>query len=177
MSYLAGTSTPRLLFLPRLIEYDVFQLCVTRSHALSYTAHSQTGAYKVLGRIRSGSIAYFLPRCSLCQHCSDMTDYDIYANQLFTLNRGYALYEPDPAAQYDHVRVGDVGHVMYGAFHRLFNVFLPAEDPVNQLLGVPEYFEPLPSKDRRTFTRTPTSPGVLCSSSVSSGGVALQVSG
>ncbi|KAI5118155.1 hypothetical protein M0805_000534 [Coniferiporia weirii] len=88
-------------------------------------------------------------------------DFDVYAHQLFSLNHGYGLYEPDPGGQYDRVRVGDVGYVLYGGFQRLFNIFADEDDPVNHL-GVPENFEPLPSASRATFRRTPLMPGAMC---------------
>lgn len=71
-----------------------------------------------------------------------MASHNVYSDQLLTLQRGFALWEPDPAGEYEHVEVGDVGYLMWGSFQRLFNVFLPAEHP-SQNRGVPECFEPL----------------------------------
>ena len=71
-------------------------------------------------------------------------EYDVYAEQLYSIQQGFALYEPDPAGEYDHVRVGDVGFVQYGFFHRMFNIFMDEEDPINQL-AVPDHFYPVPS--------------------------------
>lgn len=106
-----------------------------------------------------------------------MAVYDVYSQQLLSLNNGVALYEPDPAGQYDRVRVGDVGHVtMYGWFQRLFNVFVPEDHPINHL-GVPEDFAPLPSSSQATFRRTPLGPGVMRSAKVCTVGGALEVSG
>ncbi|KAH8103733.1 hypothetical protein DFH11DRAFT_1767844 [Phellopilus nigrolimitatus] len=95
-----------------------------------------------------------------------MAEYDVYSEQLFSLRNGHALYEPDPAGQdYDKVRIGDVGYVHYGVFHRLFNICYDAHDPINKL-GVPEYFEPIHPDDRKEYNRTPLPPGVMSSSSV-----------
>ncbi|KAH8107349.1 hypothetical protein DFH11DRAFT_1517697 [Phellopilus nigrolimitatus] len=95
-----------------------------------------------------------------------MAEYDVYSEQLFSLRNGHALYEPDPAFQYyDKARIGDVGYVQYGVFHRLFNICYDAHDPINKL-GVPEYFEPIHVDDRKEYNRTPLPPGVMSSSSV-----------
>lgn len=91
--------------------------------------------------------------------------FDIYAHQLFGLNHGYGLYEPDPAGQYDRIRVGDVGYVLFGGFQRLFNCFVPESDPINRL-GVPEGFEPLPAVSQVTYRRTPLTPGAMWSSKI-----------
>jgi hypothetical protein len=57
---------------------------------------------------------------------------------------GYALWDPDPG-QYPHARVGDVGFIRGGKFHRLFNTLLPEDDPSHQSLryGLPEHYEQL----------------------------------
>ncbi|KAH9171912.1 hypothetical protein EDB89DRAFT_1028605 [Lactarius sanguifluus] len=71
-----------------------------------------------------------------------MAYYDTYQDQLASLYHGHALWVPDPAGLYDHVRVGDVGYVRQGYFLRLFNALLSANDPT-QVYGVPEGFVPL----------------------------------
>ena len=68
--------------------------------------------------------------------------YDVYAEQLYTVKEGLALYEPDPAGRYDYIRIGDVGFTRRGVFHRLFNIFVNKEHPINRK-GVPENFKPL----------------------------------
>ncbi|KAH9003449.1 hypothetical protein EDB86DRAFT_2362285 [Lactarius hatsudake] len=71
-----------------------------------------------------------------------MAYYDTYRVQLASLYHGHALWIPDPAGLYDHVRVGDVGYVKMGHFNRMFNALLSAIDPT-QVYGVPEGFVPL----------------------------------
>ena len=56
---------------------------------------------------------------------------------------GHALWEPSPGGLYDAVEVGDVGFIRNGCFHRLFNVFLPGDDPSHGNFGVPEGHQPL----------------------------------
>ncbi len=106
-----------------------------------------------------------------------MDAFDIYAEQLYGLNKGYALYEPDPAGQYDRVRIGDVGYTQFGYFHRAFNIFAGSEsdDPINTL-GVPEYFEPCPDIYKRSFPRATLDPGPIFSSSICQRGAGLQLS-
>ena len=94
-----------------------------------------------------------------------MAEYDIYSSQLHSLGHGLALYEPDPAGKYDEVRVGDVGHVVYGKFHRFFNIFDDPEEGEEGLL-LPEGFEPLDARLAETYQRTPLAPGLMCSTSV-----------
>jgi len=54
------------------------------------------------------------------------------------LDHGHALWEPNPIERfYDQVSIGDVGYVMDGFFHRMFNVTLSSDDPSNQRYNVP----------------------------------------
>ena len=71
-----------------------------------------------------------------------MAYYDTYRDQLASLLRGHALWEPDPSGLYDQVQVGDVGYVREGHFLRLFNALLSADNHA-QVHGVPEGFFPL----------------------------------
>ena len=73
-----------------------------------------------------------------------MADYDIFREQLAIKypSYGHALWEPSPKKQDRPVLVGDVGFILRGKFHRLFNALLPADDPSHER-GVPEYHEPL----------------------------------
>lgn len=103
-----------------------------------------------------------------------MDAFDVYSQQLFCLKKGQALYEPDPAGMYDFVRVGDVGHISYGAFQRAFNIFCTADDPINDR-GVPEDFEPCPQW-RELQRRTPLAPGPMYSTHVRACGGNLQAS-
>jgi hypothetical protein len=64
--------------------------------------------------------------------------FNVYREQLFPLGHGHALWEPNPIERsYDRVSIGDVGYVLDGFFHRMFNVTLPPHDPSNQRYGVP----------------------------------------
>ncbi len=105
-----------------------------------------------------------------------MDAHDIYTRQLYSLKRGHALYEPDPAGEYDCVRVGDVGYITRGAFHRGFNIFSSEDDPINNL-GVPEGFQPCSVRSRRPHRRTPTKAGPLYSAHVRERGANVDVSG
>ena len=74
-----------------------------------------------------------------------MAHYDIFRHHLLMKfpAYGHALWEPDPGNLYPAVEVGDVGWVYQGKFRRLFNVFLPEDDPSHRNFGVPEYHEQL----------------------------------
>jgi hypothetical protein len=73
-----------------------------------------------------------------------MDDCDTFREQLAISYSSYgcALWDPDPAALYDPVEVGDVGYIREGKFHRLFNVLLPKDHPSHNN-DVPEYHEEL----------------------------------
>ena len=73
-----------------------------------------------------------------------MDDYDIFREQLAIKypSYGHALWEPSPRKPDKPVQVGNVGFILRGKFHRLFNALLPADDPSHER-GVPEYHEPL----------------------------------
>lgn len=95
-----------------------------------------------------------------------MSEDKVYAEQMFSLIRGYALYEPDPkSCHFDKVRIGDVGYIQDGAFNRLFNVCYDADDSINEE-GIPDDFEALrmTKKDLRHRTRIPA--GLMSSKSV-----------
>ena len=72
-----------------------------------------------------------------------MTHYDIFRHHLamkFPACR-HALWDPGSGNLYPAVEVGDIGYICRGKFHRLFNVFLPADHPSHRNFGVPEYHE------------------------------------
>jgi hypothetical protein len=71
--------------------------------------------------------------------------YDTFREMLATKypNCGHALWEPSPGGMYDSVKVGDVGFIRQGCFHRLFNVLLPGNHPSHQNFGVPEHHQQL----------------------------------
>jgi len=55
--------------------------------------------------------------------------WNVYLEQLSSLHRGIALWEPEPVKDcYDKVSIGDVGYVYNGIFYRMFNVQLPWDD-------------------------------------------------
>jgi hypothetical protein len=66
------------------------------------------------------------------------------------------------------VRVGDVGFVREGKFHRLFNVFLPTEDPSHLKYGVLEYHEQLTLPMKEHIILGTLGPNNLCSARVTS---------
>ena len=57
----------------------------------------------------------------------DFHAYKIYAEQLFPLGHGHALWEPEPT-RFGAVQIGDVGYLRDGAFYRLFNALRPADE-------------------------------------------------
>ena len=74
---------------------------------------------------------------------------EVYSDLLFTKGYGHPLWDPSPTKmdpgidkEAYEVAVGDVGYIEYGAFKRLFNAVLPANDPRNKH-GVPPDFKPL----------------------------------
>lgn len=89
------------------------------------------------------------PRKCLCETTSVRAPHEIYYEELLQQKRGWPLWFPGPSsnvpAQYRHngVNVGDVGIFRIDEpFDFLFNIFLPADDPINAK-GVPEDFRPL----------------------------------
>jgi hypothetical protein len=96
-----------------------------------------------------------------------MAPHNIFAAILAQLQHGYALWAPEPSG-YDEVKVGDVGYLWRGAFHRLFNATLPADHPSNCVLGVPDGFIPLVVPDGSLYRIDKFfDPGALHSSNVS----------
>jgi len=76
-------------------------------------------------------------------------DHEVYSSQLLTKKRGYPLWVPGPGMQLpieyrrQGVSIGDVGIITpTGKFDFLFNIFLPAHDPINDGM-VPQGFTPL----------------------------------
>ena len=77
--------------------------------------------------------------------------WNVYREQLSPLHHGYALWEPEPVkGLYDKVSIGDVGYVDRGFFHRMFNVTLPWDNPLNKKFGEgePEHYKAM---DRDLF--------------------------
>lgn len=106
------------------------------------------------------------------------TERDVYHAELRKLGHGLPIYEPDPAGQYDKVRVGDVGYVdRFGFFHRIFNAFLPQDDTINLQYGTPNDFEPLAGNSTAIFHRNPLPAGAMHSTYVRMLGGDFEVSG
>jgi len=74
--------------------------------------------------------------------------WNVYLEQLSSLYRGIALWEPEPVKDsYDKVSIGDVGYVYNGIFYRMFNVQLPWDNPLNQKISKdpPGNYKPMDS--------------------------------
>ncbi|KDQ54413.1 hypothetical protein JAAARDRAFT_196750 [Jaapia argillacea MUCL 33604] len=111
----------------------------------------------------------------------------IYAEQLWTIGEGHALWEPHPGRQ-EPVTIGDVGYIRAGFLHRLFNILLPPPNPPDHR-KVPQDFVQLklPNHDincRDDIARsgdvellTPLGPGVFHSESVAASASGIEVSG
>ncbi|KAE9404778.1 hypothetical protein BT96DRAFT_916660 [Gymnopus androsaceus JB14] len=96
---------------------------------------------------------------------------DIYARLLLPHSHGYPFWIPEPnealPTEYINtgISVGDLGLVRQdGGFDFLFNIFLKADNKINNWLGkgLPEGYEPIP-KDNQQFYRNSNqfSPGAL----------------
>jgi len=82
-------------------------------------------------------------------------DYDIYYLQLLAKQRGSPMWIPGPdmnlPTEYrrDGIRIGDVGILCRSeGFSFLFNIFLPADHPINEG-KVPSGFEPFEASNLR----------------------------
>ncbi|KAF8126413.1 hypothetical protein K438DRAFT_1520690, partial [Mycena galopus ATCC 62051] len=93
-----------------------------------------------------------------------------YTNQLLYQGRGFPLYIPEPPgnlpAQYRRkgVTIGDIGTVTAeGVFDFLFNIYLLADDPINE--DIPEDFVALPPYREKDVIYRHIDPGnyVSCS--------------
>lgn len=93
-----------------------------------------------------------------------MADYDIFREQLSITypTYGHALWEPIPGEPNNPVRVGDVGFIRNGQFHRLFNALLSAEDQS----CVPEHYEQLVPKFPGHIRRSTLSSNHYCSDGI-----------
>jgi hypothetical protein len=93
-----------------------------------------------------------------------MADYDIFREQLSLRysTYGHALWEPSPSSPNDPVKVGDVGFIRSGRFHRLFNALLSAEDQSD----VPENYEQLIPKRSNHIIKGSLSSDHYCSAGI-----------
>jgi hypothetical protein len=73
-------------------------------------------------------------------------DYEVFREQLAIRypGHGHAIWGPSPPTErsYNAVQVGDVGFMLRGSFHRLFNALLP-EDDESRRGGIPPHYKPL----------------------------------
>ncbi len=107
---------------------------------------------------------------------SKAPEVEVYVQEMSKLKYGYPLYDPDPARSYA-ICIGDVGYVThFGRFLRLFNVFCPEGDPINNR-GVPNGFVPLNVELRQPFPSHPIPAGVICLSRVRKVGGGLSLNG
>ncbi|KAJ6506266.1 hypothetical protein C8R47DRAFT_112255 [Mycena vitilis] len=100
-----------------------------------------------------------------------VTEGEIYRSQLRHLGRGLPLFVPEPPqylpAEYrrNGVEIGDVGQITAeGIFEFLFNVYLPADHPINNG-QVPEHFAPLERFPARDVVDLDYEPGCVVSTS------------
>ena len=96
-------------------------------------------------------------------------DYDIFREQLAIKypSYGHALWGQTPRSGDRPVQVGDVGFILRGRFHRIFNSLLPADDPSHDR-GVPEHHEPLVPNRLDHIVKDTLGSGVYCPASVNS---------
>jgi hypothetical protein len=85
----------------------------------------------------------------------------IYCDLLLQQGHGLPLWKPDPNANLPEaytkqgISIGDLGLLTDdGGFDFLFNVHADAHDPVNQFLGTPASFIPLPLDPIRDVIKT-----------------------
>ncbi|KAJ7605822.1 hypothetical protein DFH06DRAFT_254897 [Mycena polygramma] len=100
-----------------------------------------------------------------------VTESEIYCSQLRRPRRGFPLFVPEPPqhlpAEYRRsgVEIGDVGRITpEGIFEFLFNVYLPANHPINNG-QVPEDFVPLQRYPARDVVDLDYEPGCVVSTS------------
>ncbi|KAJ7649898.1 hypothetical protein FB45DRAFT_731891 [Roridomyces roridus] len=94
----------------------------------------------------------------------EYTEIEIYCSQMLRRRRGFPLYVPEPSpnlpAEYQRngITIGDVGRVTPdGVFDFFFNIYLPAEHPVNA--HTPDGFVPLALYDMIDLSRSTVTPG------------------
>ncbi|KAJ7603707.1 hypothetical protein DFH06DRAFT_328593 [Mycena polygramma] len=112
---------------------------------------SLVGGQVVLGNVHNGSTPGVHAQSSIPPPPTwgdSLSESENYRSQLLRQKRGYPLYIPDPQmlpAEYrvHGVQIGDVGSVTSdGEFDFYFNIFLPAEHPIN-VHRTPANFTPM----------------------------------
>ncbi|KAI0718550.1 hypothetical protein C8T65DRAFT_79939 [Cerioporus squamosus] len=78
----------------------------------------------------------------------------IYAQELWSLGHGHAMWGPEPSLAFGEVRLGDVGYLREGHFSFLFNCMCDPHDPINKR-GVPEDFEVFAPPDPNSIQHCP----------------------
>ena len=73
------------------------------------------------------------------------------------------LWEPEPEEEHDSVKIGDVGYIRQGKFHRLFNALLSADHPSHHGIPLPEHHEPLIPNILNHIDRGTLKPDHYCS--------------
>lgn len=78
-----------------------------------------------------------------------MAAYETYRPLMLKKRMGFPLWYPDlsisapPEYLIKGIQIGDVGRITpQGSFHFLFNVTIPADDPIHEALGVPVDYQP-----------------------------------
>lgn len=112
-----------------------------------------------------------LPLWNASSHSSEtFSESEIYRGHLLRHKRGFPLYVPGPQANHpapyqEHgVAIGDVGTVTpEGIFEFFFNIFLPAEHPINANY-TPDDFSPMMPYDLADVLHDSYNPGHCVSS-------------
>lgn len=93
-----------------------------------------------------------------------MAEFNIFREQLSIKysSYGHALWEPSPPKPNIPIKVGDVGFIRTGRFHRLFNALLSAEDQPN----VPEHYEQLIPRLSEHISKSTLSSNHYCSDGI-----------
>jgi len=94
-----------------------------------------------------------------------MADYNIFREQLGNTfpTYGHALWDPRPAEPDKPVKIGDVGFMRMGKFHRLFNALSPEGEQVQQ---VPSGFQQLVPKSPHRVSESYLNRGRYCSNGI-----------
>ena len=108
-------------------------------HALAIRVIMITGLNHVF-TLSSGRLHY-AHECSLPSHHASRSTLQCLPGTTHPPRSRTCAVGTEPC---DRVTIGDVGYVMDGFFHRMFNVTLSWDDPSNQRHGVPpQRYEPL----------------------------------
>ena len=98
---------------------------------------------------------------------------EIYASELVRLRYGHPLWRPEPSADCGEVKIGDVGYIRDGAFHRLFNATSEKNGPINKG-KVPDGFVPLRVPRPQALPNVIRPGDALCSESMNKTDLSLK---